>query len=125
MENNIQYHISDGGKIESKFEHEKLDCTVRAVALARQISYIEAHSLLKNWGRKDRHKFNNWLGFIAIQPWAKAVEFSTVWLTLNQFLKDHPLGTYILRMKGHVFAVNKGCVLDSFVVGKKCRIIQA
>jgi hypothetical protein len=39
---------------ESKSNGEKNDCAVRAAALVCNISYSEAHALLKKHGRKDR-----------------------------------------------------------------------
>src|SRR5687768_18594660 len=46
-------NYSDGGRKEFGFINEANDCTVRCVAFAYDISYSEAHAMLKTWGRKD------------------------------------------------------------------------
>lgn len=113
--------VTDGGRVAEGFAHEKLDCTVRAVALARRISYTAAHKMLEQAGRKPRHKFD-FLSFMQGQTWASR---SLGTGTVRAFVEDHPEGNYIVRIKGHAFAVCGGIALDMMPIAhRQFRVVQ-
>jgi hypothetical protein len=106
--------LTDGGRVAEGFTQEKLDCTVRALALTRRISYRQAYKILAQAGRKPRHKFN-FSDFINNQSYAKKVhlEFGIGGFpTVRKFIIDHPEGNYIVQIRGHVFALCGGIALD-------------
>ena len=95
------------------------DCTVRAVACALDQSWVKTYiglcleglllgdmpSANRTWGayleeRGYRRRFTD-------APCAKCY-------TVEDFCRDHPEGTYILAISGHVVAVKDGCFWDSW-----------
>ena len=47
----FQYQFNDGGRSQSKRPKQKNDCTVRALAVSAQMSYDDAYTILKKYGR--------------------------------------------------------------------------
>jgi len=113
------YCLTDGGRDESGFTNEKLDCTVRAFALYTTMSYDKAHQLIQPF-RKTGHKCPNFTAFLTSQFLFPAYYGRTV----NQFLIDHPKGRFLLHIKNHVFAVIDGRIFDSSKVGLR-KIVKA
>ena len=105
--NTIKTYIHDGGRIGDGFGHEKLDCAVRAYAIAKQIPYSEAHQLFEKAGRKPRHT-TDWNVYEKL-----GVIFQHSYTTIKQFLKDHPKGSFYVCKRGHAFAIRDGIVYDS------------
>jgi len=108
--------LSYAGRQEAGFEHEKNDCTVRALSFFRNIDYKTAHSMMKCIGmRKD--------GRGAYFPHYRTLfEASGAWIpvagstgpkTVGSFLKKFPKGKYAVIIKGHMFTVIDGVVHDS------------
>jgi hypothetical protein len=99
-------------------KHEKNDCTVRALANITNISYTQAHNLLKDFsGRKDRNP--HWPKFYAILSqlpnWKIRIPASSCNLTISQFVKKHPKGRFYCftgspRIK-HAFTIVDGIVM--------------
>jgi hypothetical protein len=106
---------TDGGRSEAGFV-EKNDCTVRAIAATAGMTYLQAHELLKHFGRRDKRKFKfvNWIcsvrninGHVPVP-----VTVSIGAKTTGTFLKMKLSGRFIVRTKGHVFAVIDGVIHD-------------
>lgn len=116
--------ITDGGRTAEGFTQEKLDCTVRALALTRRIPYRQAYAILAKAGRKPRHKFA-FIPWIRSQSYAKELDFGCVAPTVRNFISSHPEGNYIVRIKGHVFALCGGIALDTFnVADRRYKVLQ-
>lgn len=110
---------------------EKNDCTVKALSLMLpDKSYQRAHEILQKAGRKDRKRFNfaNWLF------WQK--EFAvTIYnydnekgnrMTPVKFCQQNKTGKYILKTRGHVFAVIDGVIHDTSPIRRPgCRVSYA
>lgn len=107
--------LTDGGRAAEGFTNEKLDCTVRAVALTRRMSYKAAHELMEAAGRKAGHRFE-FAAFMEGQGWARLVAAKG---TIRRFVKEHPEGNYIVRIRGHVFALCGGIALDLWPIADK------
>lgn len=90
---------------------EKRACTVSALAAAMNIPYSEAYVLAVKAGRKPDHKF----------PFIKLA--STVGVNAQVYKQRRraykavemlpKTGRYVLRVRGHVFAVVDGVVVDT------------
>src|ERR1700675_1621574 len=107
----IPYVVFDGRT--EPYKHEQLDCTVRAVSAACSMEYGHAHAFLEAFGRRDRHKtsFVAFMAFYApLGDYKHRLIYSAEGLTVNQFIKANPSGRFILRIRGHVFAVVDGCI---------------
>lgn len=106
---------TDAGRSASKRPKQTNDCTVRALALARSLSYDKAYDLLAALGRKcgGRFKFGEWL---SEQTWTIKTSFPATKglqrMNPVEFCKRFPAGTHILKTSKHVFIVRNGVVLD-------------
>ncbi len=104
------------------------DCTVRALATAAGLSYASAWKLL--YDAQGRHKvtcFQISL-FLKVEPETfgavKQLDFpakaGSKRMTAVQFAELHPTGSYILRMAGHVAAMEDGVLYDRWNCSRKC-----
>jgi len=111
-----------------RYSHEHNDCSVKALSNAFNVSYAAAHSVLKEFGRKDRHG----VAFSAFMMTRnnselfgqKFEEFVRPGMTIGTFVNKFNKGSYIIRYTGHVFAVVNGVILDSFKVNSNKRILN-
>lgn len=112
------FELHDGGRSTSKRPKQKNDCTVRALALARRLSYDEAYGILAEAGRSCSAKFmfNEWINR---QEFAKKISFPAVKgesrMNPPKFCRQFPSGRYICKTAKHVFAVIDGVVYDDHV----------
>lgn len=120
----------------SPYTNECKDCTVRALANAADIPYLEAHQIMKDHGRLHQNGTlpHQWgpaytkNGFVVnaihgITKLAKFTENKFVQLgisfqkesgtSLKKFLYENPTGSFILVNKNHAFAVVDGELIDS------------
>lgn len=88
-------------------------CTVASIATAFNWSAGKAHRLMKKHGRPHR-RGPSWYGFQrALEDAAQKAERDIEWLgfvgvTINQFRKSHPTGTYIIAVNAHVLTLKDG-----------------
>lgn len=107
---------------------ENKDCAVVAAAIVTQSDYASAHELLKKFGRKDRK------GTVFHTTTKPAIESLGFRLELVNNLQPNGSrytpktvakacqeGYYLCRIKGHIFAVVDGQVMD-WTEGRKHRI---
>ena len=138
------YQCSDGGKAQCGLTHERNDCTVRTLAIAAEIPYKEAHSLLASFGRKDGKgfAFGNLDGetvngykveLHVIKPvkvMAKSSFYNVEYVkafkrpTLKAFLASDEAKRerLAITVPSHIFAVIDGVVHDSYKVGSSKRV---
>lgn len=109
---------------------ETNDCAVRAFANAFPVTYSEAHEIFAHCGRKDREATNTKTVIEIFTKHCKKVvgtfgttafaEYGTHVLkcrnysgmTLEKFLKHFPTKKYVVLVRGHVFVVDNGQVID-------------
>lgn len=107
----MDFKYSDGGRGESDYPYEKLDCTVRVFALAQNISYDRAHRLFEQAGRKDRHRFS-FTKFI--KGYADVIRPDILHRQqVKTFLKTNGHKNIIVGIRGHVFCVKNNIILDN------------
>ena len=113
--NSYPWSRTDAGRSESRRPRQSNDCTVRALATARQITYDAAYDVLKDAGRSSGRRFRmqDWLD---LQPWAEKISFPAVKgkprMNVAAFVHQYPQGIFIVRVAKHVFAVRDGVVFD-------------
>lgn len=101
--------ISDSGRTDSGM-NERNDCTVRAYAAVKGISYQQAHAILFVYGRKMRRGFrvgeffNSEFGSPLPRP-AMTVENYVNYIAHS--------GKWIILISKHVFAVIDGKIIDT------------
>lgn len=110
----MKYQRSDGGRIAEGYISEQRDCSVRALAIAMQMSYTDSHAIHKSIGRKNgkgscffRYSVRNFefdgKRFVhENRPHARA----------SRYIAEHPHGTYVVGLSCHVFAVINGISYD-------------
>lgn len=101
----------------AEYQHEKNDCVVLAISVACCLPYGAAHAEMKQHGRKDRHKtklatylktVGNRIANYDLVPMPLASPS-----TIKQTVLKYPNGRYLVRTKGHLFAVVNGVIFDS------------
>lgn len=116
-------------EISTKYR-ERNDCTVKALATLFGCTYGVAHRALAKHGRQPRcgatwrtielaqrdlaERFQVTVkayGAPAMLP-SNAKYFGHRVVTINQFMKEHPRGTYMLSMRGHVATLKDGVLYD-------------
>jgi hypothetical protein len=113
-----QYVNTDGGRAAAG-KQECKDCTVRALSLAGDISYTDAHRLLEMLGRQARKGFY----FVKVarhfdlkhhvQP-ARGEGRMKVFSAIRKY----KTGRFVFRVDEHVFAVVNGTIYDSLPLGE-------
>lgn len=111
---------------------ETNDCFVRAVASAYDISYDKAHEWVRKYFKRKNNKGTSnvvlYMELFSIQKKvlngkrSKSIQelrsydstnFKMKRTTLNQFIKKHSTGTYIIIVKGHAFTLKDGSVIGN------------
>lgn len=110
---------------DDRFEYERLDCGVIAIAYAFGLTYPEAHAHLKSKGRKDG-------GLTSVRslewPRGKSGEFKMVKIgdrkflvtyysrpsmTVDTFAKKMKSGIFVVMVNRHMFTIKEGLVLNN------------
>lgn len=93
------------------------DCTVRAIALATRRSWDETFKELCNFAQAQAIMPND---VIYINEYLDR-NFETVCgckgkieMRVGDFVKEHPRGTYLITMNGHITCSIDGCIYDIF-----------
>ena len=141
----IRYQGSDGGR-DKVYPNEKNDCTVRTIVHACQVPYKEAHQFMARYsGRQNRHSANLHTTVCRLESAVKVLLLGPALTngqhcmdfshpvgyqfhrrqhpTLNQFVKDHPQGRYIVTTHGHALAIIDGIVHDTFRPKIKAKVL--
>lgn len=113
----------------SKFHGEKNDCTVKALAIAGNLTYGVAHTMMAKRGRKFRsgsltaHVISS-LNEIGkrVENVSNAASFSNV-KTIKGLQMLNLRGCYIIRTSGHVLAMDGGIIHD-WTVNRCHRIVE-
>ena len=115
---------SDAGRSTTPgFEHERNDCTVRSIAHAFQIPYIEAHGAVKQtFGRRDCDGVllplhNCYCHYFLQKTLNKIFIVKHYDINIKRNLKHYMYrfekGVYIVELTDHVFTIIDGVVLDN------------
>lgn len=98
------------------------DCTVRAISCALGQTWEETYTGLCLHGYKlcDMPSANHvWGAYLRSHGFQRHILPDTCpdCYTVSDFAQDHPKGTYILAISGHVVCVQDGCWHDSWDSG--------
>lgn len=103
------------------------DCTVRAISLALNKSWEMVYTglYLKGYSMSDMPSANAvWGAYLRdhgftrhIIPNDKPHDY-----TVRDFCEDHPEGTYLLAIEGHLVCVKSGNFFDAWDSGSECPI---
>jgi hypothetical protein len=104
----------------------RADCTVRALATVAEITYALAEEIAADGGRRRGRKVKSENVIAAAK--ARGVRFRKIRFsarTLGKFIRQHPVGRFYVRKRGHAFAVIDGTVHDSKESSLGCIVIDA
>ena len=93
------------------------DCTVRAISRATGCSWDEAYQDLSNHARYlgvmpdnvvyiDTYLTNNFTEIYGCKHCNQ--------MTVGEFVEQHPHGTYLITMSGHITCAEDGVIYDTF-----------
>lgn len=103
---------------DSKAMKEDKDCTVMSFATVWGCTYQQAHEHLRmSAGRKLRHglptdKFDSAAWWCRKTKMKSGPYTENNKISLGQFCKEHPVGRYWVRVRGHALAVIDGVIYD-------------
>jgi hypothetical protein len=113
----------------SRFHGEKNDCTVKALAIAGNLTYGVAHTMMAKRGRKSRTGSLTVNVISALQEIGKTIErvseranFQNV-KTIKALQSLNLRGCYLIRTAGHILAMESGIVHD-WTAGRCHRICE-
>ena len=101
--------------------NRKGDCHIRAIAAALNCSWLEAYDKMYEIGRRrfDSMSADN-IGDLLIENGFEACKVSPKDKpTVDEFVEEHPTGTYVLRVAMHVVCVKDGQFYDTWDCGWK------
>ena len=135
-----------GAKESSLAKSENNDCVVRAIASAAEMDYDSAHQFVKEtFNRKNgKGTFGLGTGMNLLSKNGKQINGKNVQIiseehntmlyyvvvkgvkklratTTATFIKKHPIGSYVVVVKGHAFTIKDGVVIGNFNDGKKMK----
>ena len=93
------------------------DCTVRAISLATNSTWNETYELLSHYAKYQgimMDEVDNIDTFLESHFKKLCRDCLPAKTTIEQFVDDHPLGTYLITMRGHITCAIDGCVYDTF-----------
>ena len=96
------------------------DCTVRAICKATDQSWDRVYSHLSAYGiiKKDMPSANHvWGSYLRDQGFVRRLIEEDC--TVEEFCREHPQGTYILAIDGHVVCAVDGFYYDSWDSGQE------
>lgn len=89
------------------------DCTIRAISVAEDISWDEAYKKLSDYARKKGlmlssvKSVENYLD----DHYYRECNYD---ITVEEFIEEHPVGTYLITMDGHITVLKNGINYDTF-----------
>ncbi len=111
--------LTDAGRVAEGYADEKRDCAVRALAVAADIPYYQAHDVFKHGGRRRRcgsYRTRETLAEVGI----KGVSCR---MSLASFINMNPKGSFYVIKRGHAFAVKDGVVFDNAPLGGRIIVL--
>jgi len=124
----IAFQYNDGGRARAGYKSRAGDCACRAIAIATEIPYSEAYSIIDNLGRQDRlskrksHKSSAHTGVYKATMHRIMKSLGWVWepcMEIGSGCKVHlraeelPKGRIIVSLSRHFAAVIDGVVHDT------------
>ena len=89
------------------------DCTIRAISLATNKSWNDTYKELSDKARRMGMMMDD-ARFIEYYLDNKYERTCSNSLYVGDFIEEHPTGTYLITMKGHITCVINGVLYDTF-----------
>lgn len=110
------------GETPDEYSRERKDCAVRAIKVAFDLTYKDAHDRYKAAGRLDRRPTPGHITSKVVASLGGSEPLLGNRVTVAKFLREHPKGRYVVRVYRHVFAVIDGVAHDWAGEGPRRRV---
>lgn len=89
------------------------DCTVRSISTAQGKTWDETYIELSDLAQRKGLLFDdvNFIEDYLDKRYKRQCHYSD---TVGDFIEEHPKGTYLITMKGHITCVKNGVLIDTF-----------
>ena len=89
------------------------DCVVRAIAVAEGKTWDETYEKLSDIAQEEGILLDdvNFVEGYLDKRYKRACHYSK---TVGEFLEEHPKGTYLITMEGHITVIVNGILYDIF-----------
>lgn len=119
------YNANPEGASKRTFKWDRCDCSIRALAKAANIDWVDAFDFLSSKARRDFNVVNDFGG---CRKWY--VESGAKWcavkaekgksrMTIKDFALTHKDGRYIVQVAGHFTSCVDGVIYDVWNCGEK------
>lgn len=103
------------------------DCTIRAISLALDQEWYQTYAeiALEGYLLSDMPSANRvWGSFLKKKGFKREIvpDDCPSCYTLKDFCREHPSGTYIVALQGHVVCTKNGCYYDTWDSGEELPI---
>ena len=98
------------------------DCTVRAISLALGKSWDETYYILSKYAQEQAIMPDDvtYIDEFLDKNFDKIyVSKQRRKMTVEEFVKAHPFGIYLITMSGHITCCVDGCIYDTFNPGER------
>lgn len=105
------YNANPLGNIES-------DCVVRAISKAEKESWDTTYAKLSKLAQREGKILDN-MDFVEEyldKKYKRACHYSK---TIEEFMREHRIGTYLVTMEGHITCIIDGTLYDTFDCRKR------
>lgn len=115
----VDPYATEENKLFERVWKDTNHCTVVTLSVVTGWTLDEAHYYLETYGRYRRKGLTNKQITEAMSGLrynnfkvVKGEYSNTNRITVNQFVKKHPVGTYYCTHRGHAFAIKDGVIYD-------------
>lgn len=103
------------------------DCTIRAISMALDQDWYQTYAelALEGYLLSDMPSANRvWGSFLKKKGFKREIvpDDCPNCYTLKDFCREHPIGTYIVALHGHVVCTRNGCYYDTWDSGEELPI---
>ena len=98
------------------------DCTVRAISLATGETWNETYKELSDFARMQGSMFDDVMyidGYLDKMFDKIYKRNNNKRLTVDNFIKQYPIGTFLITMRGHITCCIDGVIYDTFYPGDR------
>ena len=90
------------------------DCTIRAISVAENKSWSETYDELSRIAKKNGILLDdvNFIDPLLNYRYNKVKTYYNQ--SVGEFVKRHPIGTYLIAMNGHITVSKNGTIYDTF-----------
>lgn len=92
------------------------DCTVRAIATATGRTWDETYEELSKFAQEQAIILDDviYIDSYLDERYERLCGYKNKKIPVGDFVDQHPIGTYLITMSGHITCCIDGCIYDTF-----------